>query len=229
MAALLFASGLTILFAGAAMIQGDGGFWCTLGVICVVIGSSLLVASIVVFFRRRGAASPQLSFGEPKVGDLQQLSYPLSQNPPGIWQSLGGGRVVRIPVVNAQGAGDAVGVHATLRFTDAEGNPEMDDQPGRWRDQPDKPEITIPGNGREYELDLFVRFSEDPNGCCYVWNNESVVAGVRRDEFRCDARDFLLRIIVKGKHRNATLDKTWRVYSLLHPQIVPKGQKFAWE
>jgi hypothetical protein len=195
------------------------------------VGGLCLIGATVLALWRRGAHAPKLSLGEPTIAKPQELKYPVatSRGGTGIWRSIGMGRVVRVAVTNQHGADDAERVYATLRFTDPDGNPEMETQPARWRSKSEDAEITIPGNGREYELDLFARPSNDAFAGCYVWNNESLAAGIRRDEFRCDSQEFLLTVTVRGKHPNALCEKTWRVFSITIPQIVKEGESFPWE
>lgn len=171
---------------------------------------------------KRSRGGPRLAFGEPIVGPLQSLTVPLGRHA----QPLGSGRVIRVPVVNAQGSDDAEAVHAALTFSGAKGFRLV--QPGRWRDSRDA-EVTIPGKGRAYELDLYVQLSDSLGQQCYVWNNESLAAGVRRDQFRIEPFSFSVQVAVRGKQTTATADKTWRVMAAAMPQIVPEGEKLPVE
>ncbi len=146
----------------------------------------------------------------------------------GHWQSIGSGQIVRLPVINSHGATDAERVYASLRFTGPEGF-ELE-QPGRWRDDPESPEVTISGNGRPYELDLFVSLPSAFTGeKCYVWNQESLLAGVHHDDFRIEPEEFMIKVVVRGKRAGAVSAKTWRVLGLSSPQLVPEGEKFTRE
>ena len=59
---------------------------------------------------------PQLSFGRP---DLLQHTQPIYlTGADGKQHKIANGRVIRVPVTNAQGAGEAKNVHARLRFVD---------------------------------------------------------------------------------------------------------------
>jgi hypothetical protein len=127
--------------------------------ICAV---AVAVLSLVIHSRQARPASPQVSFRDPVIPAPQPLrSHPLHGSVP-----LGDGRVVRVPVVNAQGAGNAEGVHATLRFLTLDRDPIFE-HGGQWEDETER-EIDLVGNAREHLLDLVVRFSDEAVGPCYV-------------------------------------------------------------
>ena len=111
--------------------------------------------------RQAGARDvPQLSFGKAMI---PTQSHPIALVPPevrGEPRQLGLGRVARVPVVNAQGAGDATHVHAQLRFqpADREGlySPRHPAQ-GEWfNESGSEVELDLPGNGRPHLLDVVV-------------------------------------------------------------------------
>ena len=103
---------------------------------------------------------PQLSFGRAMIPTHSQaivLFPPASRVEP---RQLGLGRIIRVPVVNAQGSGDANRVHAQLTFLpdDRTGlySPRHPAQ-GEWSSDPGtEGEIHLPGNGRMRLLDVIV-------------------------------------------------------------------------
>ena len=174
---------------------------------------------------RTERSAPRLSLGEPIVGPRQPINAPTGTG----WnemRGLGSGIVVRVPVFNEQGAEDAEGVYTTLRFT-GDGFDLV--EPARWRDAPNSREITIAGNGRANEVDLFVHFPGDKNERAYVWNQESLVAGVKHDDYRISPDQFSVEVMVRGSHPQAIATRAWRVWARVYPEIVPDGEMFASE
>lgn len=86
------------------------------------------------------------------------------------------GRLIQVPVTNAQGAGDAVAVHAELNFMpddrDGSFSPRESAQ-GEWiTDEGPATRIDIPGNGQTHLLNLAVVFN-DGYPCIYEWTRRS--------------------------------------------------------
>lgn len=173
-------------------------------------------------------SAPYLSLGEPIVGSQQAINVPDGTGW-NSWRGLGSGVVVRVPVSNEQGASDAQNVYAELCFAGEDGEGFDLSQPARWRDAPESREITIPGNGRPNELDLFVHFPSDASERAYVWNQESLAAGVKHNDFRISPDRFKVKVVVRGSHPKAVAEGTWRVWSRVYPEIVSDGESFSVE
>ena len=114
--------------------------------------------------------SPDLTFGrghlprEPQFGAIE--GFPVRRP----------GRLIQIPVINAQGAGEAVAVHAELNFMpddrDGSFSPREPAQ-GEWvTDGAPATRINLPGNGQAHLLNLAVVFS-DGYPCIYEWTKRS--------------------------------------------------------
>lgn len=171
---------------------------------------------------RLDQSAPQLSLGEPIIGPRQSIVEPLEQ------RSLGSGQVIRVPVTNKQGAREAQGVYATLRFTGEEDDFDLQ-QRGRWRDAAESPEIALAGNGRPHEVDLFVHFNAaDSDDRVYIWNQESL-GGIKRDDLRIEPAFFRVEVTVRGSHPKAVAQRTWRVWARTFPEIIPAGELFPVE
>jgi hypothetical protein len=193
-----------------------------------------LLAAFVVVVQgwhayRVDQSAPQLDLGEPIIGPRQPITPPTGTG----WnemRSLGTGIVVRIPVSNESGAANAESVYAELHFTGEEDQEDFDfTQRGRWRDFPNDQEITIVGNGRPNELDLFVSFPNDDFGeRAYVWNQESLVAGVKHRDYRLGGV-FRVEVVVRSNHPKALARKAWRVLAKDIPEIVSDGELFVGE
>jgi hypothetical protein len=194
-----------------------------------------LVAAFLVVVQawhayRSDRSAPQLRIGEPVIGSLQPINAPAGTGW-NEWQNLGCGCVVRVPATNAQGAGEARSVYGELRFTGEEDDFDLRQQ-GRWRDAPEKPEINIPGNERPYELDLFVHFpAADMDDRTYVWNQQSLAAGVKHDDYRIRPPFFRIEVILRGSHSKPNVRRAWRVWArgLPRPEIVPVDELFPVE
>lgn len=129
-----------------------------------------------------GAGAPSLSFGRAV---LPTGSQPIGVDNPdlgGITQDTGRGRIIRVPVINARGAGVAKQVHARLTFLPDDVHRTFaprDPAQGEWYgEQGPEIEIDLPGNGRPRMVDvLFVRDGEYPHA--YEWTIHSRSAGLR--------------------------------------------------
>ncbi|HEX8086557.1 MAG TPA: hypothetical protein VF529_19880 [Solirubrobacteraceae bacterium] len=99
--------------------------------------------------------APRLSFGRAQIpSHSQAIHLPDDEGRPIRWPR--NGRVVRVPVTNAHGAGLARQVHARLNFVpddrDGSFSPREIAQ-GEWLDGADA-EFDLPGNGRPRLLDV---------------------------------------------------------------------------
>jgi hypothetical protein len=137
--------------------------------------------------RARNPAA-RLSFGRPEIPRTSQEIR--VYGPDGkLWPLGRRGRVIRVPVVNAPGAGEAGQVHARLRFTDAGGGFDRMYMPaetqGRWSGEPEPGEvIDLPGNGRPRLLDVvLILDGEYPNA--FEWTTQSLSAGLNGYDDLC--------------------------------------------
>lgn len=126
------------------------------------------------------------------------------------------GRVIRVPVTNAQGAGEAKQVHARLRF-EAQGRP-LDRQfapppaQGEWFSEAGPEiEIALPGNGRPRLLDVVVVLDgEYPNG--HEWTIHSRAAGLVGYAISAQPFDVVVDVMGSGDGPNAPyLSDTLRI------------------
>jgi hypothetical protein len=194
---LLSAVGLVFLVVGGSVVGVVGAaLHEPLGAVAALV-SLVFVTAMVGAFRlhneeddrtRRLAARvralekkpPQLSFGKPVI---QRQSQPMpihptsgSQFPP--WA----GRVIRVPVINGQGAGEARRVHGLLTFMpglrDARSAPTHPVQ-AEWSEEGEGVvELDMPGNGRPCLLDVAVVVAgEYPH--VHQWTRASRGAGLR--------------------------------------------------
>lgn len=119
------------------------------------------------------------------------------------------GRMIRVPVRNAQGAGEAKDVHASLRFGDADPLIYPEPARGEWVGEPD-PELTIslPGNGAERLLDVVVVLDKEyPQA--YEWTRHSRAAGLIQSGIK--ATPFKVEIKVMGSGPTPVLEDTLEV------------------
>jgi hypothetical protein len=123
-----------------------------------------------------GARKPALIFGVAEI--------PLRAQPIGYGGIVANehGRIIRVPVSNALGAGEALRVHARIRFQ--AGNTDNGYEPfetqGEWVGEVEGREIAIDfvGNGQPRKLDIaLVRNSEYPY--LYEWTERSRAAFLR--------------------------------------------------
>ena len=148
-------------------------------------------------------APPQLSFGKAIIPKQSQLiTLPTIPGPP---VELARGRVIRVPVLNARGAGEAKQVHARLRFTTGRGEADSMFVPaatqGEWQGDGPEPEleITLAGNGRPRLLDVVVVLEgEYPHA--YEWTTGSRYAGL--NGYAIKATPFEVEIEVMGSGAN---------------------------
>ena len=142
--------------------------------------------------------TPQLSFGRPEIPRTSQAIR--VYDPQGDLRPLYQGRVIRVPVSNALGAGEARHVHARLRFTNASGqsDPTFVPRPtqGEWvGDHGPEIEIAVPGNRRPRLLDVVVILDGDyPHA--HEWTTQSRYAGLRG--YAIKANPFRVEVDVMG-------------------------------
>lgn len=192
---------------------------------------SLFLAALVVVQAYVGvrwwSSRPQLEL-DAEVTGIVSIGSPEAIG------TTGSGRFVRILVRN-EGEGDARDLHASLDFRSTDGEPLFENPfPARWAgtEQPvlrgrfahigrELSEIMLPANGRPEGLDVIVRFQDDPGvgSGCYVWSNDSMLAGVRRDEYRVEAEQFDVVVTLRGSNR-VEASGTWRVRPRLVPEVV---------
>lgn len=144
---------------------------------------------------------PQLSFGR---ADLPTRSQMIVVGGPAVARSAGWGRVIRVPVTNAHGAGEAIQVHARLRFLpDRKPGDRMfapDETQGEWAPSGEV-EINLPGNGRPRLLDVaLVLDAPYPN--IYEWTSRSRAAYL--DGYEIKAQPIEVEIEVLGSGAGAS-------------------------
>jgi hypothetical protein len=85
-------------------------------------------------------------------------------------------RLIQVPVVNSQGAGEAVAVHAELNFMPGDRDGQFSPRHparGEWADDGARPtQVNLPGNGQVYLLNVALVFN-DGYPCIYEWTRRS--------------------------------------------------------
>jgi hypothetical protein len=125
------------------------------------------------------------------------------------------GKVIRVPVTNAQGAGTAHQVHARLRFCTGTGSADSQFVPppaqGEWvGEHGPEIEIDMPGNGRPRLLDVVVVIdSAYPHG--HAWTKESRAAGLSAYAIKSRPFDVVIEIMGSGGPDAPYLQDTLRV------------------
>ena len=110
--------------------------------------------------RQDSPNAPKLSFGRAQIPNYPDLATP-----------LGDGRIVRVPVVNAQGAAPVEDVHASVTYLpdDRDGSfSPRDPLQGVWTDD-SRTSIRLPGNGQAHRLDVALVIKED----VYAWDRRA--------------------------------------------------------
>ncbi len=128
---------------------------------------------------------PELSFGEAVLPKASQAIH-LPGGQPGQPGWTARGRVIRVPVTNAFGAGEARQVHARLRFDRTPGGSTYlpDPTQAEWfGENGPEVEIDMPGNGRPREIDIAVVLEGQADGS-YEWTTKSRAAGLQGYEIR---------------------------------------------
>ena len=153
---------------------------------------------------------PKLSFGRAEI-PRQSQRLPLPQEV--LTQRRG--RIIRVPVTNAQGAGEARQVHARLTFTTGS---DLDDMvvpsptQGEWSGEGEPEiEINLPGNGRARLLDIvMVRDGSYPYA--HEWTRQSRATGLMGYELQATPFDVEIEVMGSGPGPNApVLKDTLRV------------------
>jgi hypothetical protein len=153
--------------------------------------------------------APQLSIGQPRIEGWQKISVEDRDGGP---ISLGRGRLIRVPVTNAQGVDTARHVHAQLKFLPndmhrsfAPTHPTR----GEWfSDHGPETEINLPGNGAARLLDVVVVLDRDyPHA--YEWTAHSRAAGLVGYEIK--AVPFDVEVLIMGSADTPTLRRTLQV------------------
>jgi hypothetical protein len=155
---------------------------------------------------------PQLSFGRP---DLPQHTQPIYlTGADGKQHKIANGRVIRVPVTNAQGAGEAKNVHARLRFVDHWGktldrmySPQESEAEWFGHAGPEV-EIALPGNGRPRLIDVVVVLNWD-YPYAYEWTGRSRAALLRG--YGIKATPFRVEVTVMGSTPGAVLQETLEI------------------
>jgi hypothetical protein len=168
--------------------------------------------------QKRSAATPKLSFGRAEVPRTWQ--HIRLQTSLGHWVDAGRGRVIRVPVTNAQGATTAERVHARVRFIAGNRTDHILFAPpptqGEWVGLEGGPqtEIDIPGNGRPYMLDIVVVMDRDyPQA--HEWTTRSRAAGL--SGYAIKATPFKVEIQVMG---SATAGDAPRIANTLGIEVT---------
>ena len=161
---------------------------------------------------REEAPAAQLSFGRPHIPEHPQpifLSTPIGEQ-----HRIANGRVIQVPVTNAQGAGEAKNVHARLRFVDMQGKTEdrmfaPQETEAEWfGHHGPEVEIDLPGSGRQRLIDVVVVLNWDyPHA--YVWTNRSRAAMLHG--YGIKAVPFRVEVTVMGSNPGAVLQDTLEV------------------
>lgn len=154
--------------------------------------------------------APQLSFGRPVIPAQsqvirlsQKLEYP--------------GRVIRVPVTNAHGAGTAEKVHALLHFMPDDiyrsFAPREKAQAQWFSEAGPEFEIDIPGNGRPRLLDVVVIIEEmfDHAGHAFEWTPHSRAAELRGYEIKASRFEVGVEVLGSGGHNAPRLAEALEV------------------
>lgn len=162
--------------------------WRIVAYVFIVAGAVCVVVALVIGWRRRD-----------RGGDAEEVTPPSVETPPpdrqphlelgrahlprqpqyGAVERFGidrPARLVQVPVVNAQGAGEATAVHAELIFMpdDRDGSfSPRESARGEWVEDGERPtQINLPGNGQIHLLNVALVFN-DGYPCIYEWTRRS--------------------------------------------------------
>lgn len=150
--------------------------------------------------------APALCFGRaeiPKESTVYRLPFGNGED------FLESGRVIRVPVSNAQGAKEAKQVHARIKYLPDEPHgpwAPRESIRGEW-DGTDGPEVEVdlPGNGMPRYLDvIFIRDRPYPHG--FVWTRQSRRAALRGYEIVTDGIPIEIEIAASGPTKPRLLD-----------------------
>jgi hypothetical protein len=143
--------------------------------------------------RPAAQSPPALSFGRPELAKHPHPIYLPDHN--GEQHLLASGRIVRVPVINAQGASDALRVHARLRFLiERQWGPGETEAEWEGQDGPEV-EIDLLGNGRPRLINIVAVLNwEYPHA--YEWTGRSRAALLRG--YAIKATPFSIEVTVSG-------------------------------
>jgi len=151
-------------------------------------------------------SAPIISFGRAEIPKHSTIyNFPIGNGE----ELAEHGRVIRVPVSNAQGAPEAKQVHARLKFLPDEPHgpwAPRESIRGEW-DGPDGPqvEINLPGNGMPRYLDvIFIRDRPYPHG--FVWTQQSRAAVLRGYEIVTDGIPIEIEVLASGPTKPRVLD-----------------------
>lgn len=150
--------------------------------------------------------SPRLAFGRAEIPQ-HSVVYDLHMGDSEPFQERG--RVIRVPVMNAQGAGEARQVHARLTFLpdDPSGafSPVQSIQ-GEWEGSDGiETEVNLPGNGSpRYLAVIFVRDGPYPHG--FAWTEASRAVGLAGYGIATDRIDIKVEIMASGPMKPVVSD-----------------------
>jgi hypothetical protein len=151
-------------------------------------------------------APPELTLGNARIGRWQAISVNDKSGAP---MQIGSGRIIRVPVANAQGAGVARDVHATLTFGDSDRQFYPPPAQAEWFGEAG-PELTVdlPGNGAERLIDVaLVLDGEYPH--VFEWTRHSIASGLAGAA--CMSRPVDIGISVMGSGMTPTLERTLQI------------------
>jgi hypothetical protein len=142
---------------------------------------------------------PSISFGRAILPRQSQL---LSLVEPDGREVRYSGRIIRVPVVNAQGAPTAPQVHARLTFLpdDRDGSFSPDEAQAEWFNESGPPEVEVdlPGNGRPRLIDVAAVLDGDyPN--VYEWTGHSRAAGLIGYGVKAGSVPVLVKVLGAGR------------------------------
>jgi hypothetical protein len=148
-----------------------------------------------------GNPGPRLSFGRAVLPPTSQPIHVFLPETGGQPQLAGTGRVIRVPVINQRGAGEAKRVHARITFLpddrDGQFSPR-DPAQGEWfGESGPEVEIDIPGNGRPRLLDILVVLDGNyPHA--HEWTTASRHAALRAYAIKANPIEVEIEVIAAG-------------------------------
>jgi hypothetical protein len=145
--------------------------------------------------------APRLTFSRPVIPPESQPIHVFLPEIGGQPRAVGCGRVIRVPVINAHGAGTATRLHARLTFLpdhrDGQFSPR-DPAQGEWMGESGpEVEIDLPGNGRPALLDVLVVLDGDyPHA--HEWTTTSRYAALRGYAIRANPIEVDIEVLGGG-------------------------------
>ncbi len=143
--------------------------------------------------------TPQLSFGRAVIPRDSQF-IALGK---GFETVNHKGRIIRVPVINAQGVGTAKQVHARLRFLSSKGGFGPEQAQAEWYSEHGPViEIDLPGNGRNRLRDIAVFLDGDyPN--LHEWTDHSRAAQLANYAIKANPVDVEIEVMGVGSAQHA--------------------------